>query len=78
MEMNMDWIYIARLAGIVLIAIGALLILLPGILKLVPSLEKAHPLLWYTFYRKDGLVIGTSPILIIIGVTLVLLRKLVA
>ena len=74
----MDWVYITRLVGIILVAIGVLFILLPEIVKLMPSFEKAHPLLWYTFYRKGSLMIGTSPLLIIIGIALVLLEKLIA
>ena len=72
---DMNWAYMTRLVGAMLIAVGALLVLLPGILKVIPSFEGAHLLIWWTFYKKGKLLIGTSPILIILGLVLILLRN---
>jgi hypothetical protein len=58
-------------AGTVLIILGILLVLLPYLLRYVPSLEKFPPLVLYV-YRRDGFYFATSPILIIISIISIL------
>ena len=60
--------------GWLLLATGAILVLLPFLAKYLPSAEIAErlpPLLLYV-YRKDGFVFVTSPIVIIVSLVSVL------
>ena len=64
--------------GIILIITGIILVLLPAILKLGLRVDKLHPLI-FMGKKIDGIYIGTSPIIIIILVTIylafILLRR---
>jgi hypothetical protein len=53
--------------GWILILLGVLLVALPYLARLVPSVER---LPWYIVYvyRSDGFVFATSPLLILISV----------
>ena len=55
------------LLGILLIAVGAVLVALPLIAKHIPSLEDL-PWIIVWVYRTDGFVFAASPILIIISI----------
>ena len=49
--------------GVILIALGALLLAAP---LLEGRAERLHPLLFTVLYRRGSLVIGTSPLLILL------------
>jgi hypothetical protein len=53
--------------GWMLILLGVLLVALPYLAKLVPSVER---LPWYIVYvyRSDGFVFATSPLLILLSI----------
>jgi hypothetical protein len=55
------------LLGVLLIAVGAVLVAFPLIAKHVPNLE-GLPWIIVWVYRTDGFVFATSPILIIISI----------
>jgi hypothetical protein len=65
----MDWEISTTIFGMTLVLIGIVLILLPIIIRHIPTmdLEKVPWLLLY-IYRKDGFFFATSPILIIVGI----------
>lgn len=66
------------LTGLLLIAVGAVLVLLPLVAKYLPSLEaleRLPPLLIFV-YRTNGFVFVTSPILIIASLAFLLWRYL--
>jgi len=53
--------------GIILVLLGLFLIILPNLLRLrIP--REVHPLLLWKIWEKDGLVIYTSPILIVLSI----------
>lgn len=53
--------------GVLLIAIGAVLVALPLIAKYIPNMEDV-PWIILWVYRSDGFVFATSPILIIVSI----------
>lgn len=59
------------LLGVALVLVGLILIASPLLAKRL-RLEEAHPLLWFVLYRRDGLQVGTSPLLILVAVVLYL------
>lgn len=55
--------------GIIFIIIGVIFIIIPLILKVIPSISvEKIPWIILWVYRKNGFIIATSPILILIGV----------
>ena len=56
--------------GTILIISGLLLLLLPNLIKL--ELGAVHPLLLWKIWDKDGFVVYTSPILLIISIIVML------
>lgn len=58
--------------GILLIIIGAMLVIFPILMKLVPKLEEAHPFIFWWF-RVNGITIGTSPAFILATVLIYLI-----
>jgi hypothetical protein len=64
------------LLGVLLIAVGIVLVALPLIAKYIPNVEEI-PWIILWVYRKDGFVFATSPILIIISI-LSLVAQLIA
>jgi hypothetical protein len=59
--------------GFILIALGALLVLLPFIAKYFPDLE-GLPWIIVWIYRRDGFYFATSPLLIILSLLSILLQ----
>jgi len=55
------------LLGILLIAVGVVLLALPLIVKYLPHLEDL-PWIIVWVYRADGFTVATSPILIIVSI----------
>jgi len=58
--------------GLVLIACGLILVVLPFVIRSMPSLEKV-PWIILWVYRRDGFFFATSPLLIIISAVSLLL-----
>jgi len=63
------------LLGLVFIIAGILLIVLPLIAQLIPSLEKL-PWIIVWVYKTNNFVFVTSPLLIIIGIASIILTYL--
>ncbi len=61
------------LLGVLLIAIGIVLVVLPLIAKHIPNVEDI-PWIILWVYRTDGFVFATSPLLIIISIVSVLIH----
>jgi hypothetical protein len=63
--------------GIAFIIIGVALIMIPLIVKIIPSISiERIPWIILWVYRKDGFTFATSPILIIIGLIYLIWIKL--
>lgn len=63
--------------GIAFIIIGVALIMIPLIVKIIPSISiEKIPWIILWVYRKDGFTFATSPILIIIGLIYLIWIKL--
>jgi hypothetical protein len=63
--------------GIIFIAIGVALIMIPLIVKMIPSISiEKIPWILLWVYRKDGFTFATSPLLIIIGILYLIWIKL--
>jgi len=60
-----------RIAGIVLIVIGIIVLFIPEVIKLFES-QKENPLFLLTI-KKDGIWVGTSPILILVLLSIYLI-----
>jgi hypothetical protein len=65
--MTMDNFTPLTLLGILLIAVGIVLVALPLIARHIPNLENL-PWIIVWVYRTDGFLLATSPILIIISI----------
>lgn len=63
--------------GIIFIVIGVALIMIPLIVKMIPSISiEKIPWILLWVYRKDGFTFATSPLLIIIGILYLIWIKL--
>jgi hypothetical protein len=63
--------------GIAFIIIGVALIMIPLIVRIIPSISiERIPWIILWVYRKDGFTFATSPILIIIGLLYLIWIKL--
>jgi hypothetical protein len=63
--------------GIAFIIIGVALIMIPLIVRIIPSISiEKIPWIILWVYRKDGFTFATSPILIIIGLLYLIWIKL--
>lgn len=71
--MAMDNLPPVTLLGVLLIAIGIVLVVLPLIAKHIPNVEDI-PWIILWVYRTDGFVFATSPLLIIISIVSVLIH----
>jgi len=47
--------------GLIMIILGGVLILFPYLARIIPAIEKAHPILVYV-YRNDNFIFITSPL----------------
>jgi hypothetical protein len=65
--MTSEFFRFFQFVGLMFIALGAILFLLPFLLDRVPALERVPWIILYV-YRKDGFVFATSPLLLIISV----------
>jgi len=61
--------------GLFLILLGIIVVAVPFLMKLTPSLEKFPPILFWV-YRKDDFYVATSPILIVISLVSIVLYLL--
>ena len=61
--------------GLFLILLGIIVVAVPFLMRVAPSLENFPPILFWV-YRKDNLYIATSPILIIISLVSIVLYLL--
>jgi hypothetical protein len=64
--MTSEFFRFFQLAGVLFIALGASLLILPLLLEKIPVLEERPWIIFYV-YRKNGVVFATSPLLIIIS-----------
>ncbi len=60
--------------GWILIVLGALLVAIPYLTRVIPDLERVPWIILYV-YRRDGFYFATSPILIIISLLSLLLNR---
>lgn len=65
--MTSEFFRFFQFVGLMFIALGAILFLLPFLLDRVPALERVPWIILYV-YRKNGFVFATSPLLLIISV----------
>ncbi len=61
-----------QLIGLLFLILGLLLLFTPLLLKTIPSLEDIPWFILYV-YKMDGLILATSPILIVVTVISLLL-----
>jgi hypothetical protein len=65
--MTFEFFRFFQFVGLMFIALGAILFLLPFLLDRLPALERVPWVILYV-YRRNGFVFATSPLLIIISV----------
>ncbi len=71
--MEFEAFHLFQVLGILLIILGAMLFLVPTLLKRIPSLEKIPWILLY-IYRKDTVLFVTSPILLLLALLSLLIE----